>query len=106
MWRHLVGSFVYRSGAWFQVDDEFDSSSGGNPWKFFRKDVLEFVNDGNVFNTLEWCSVQCIQGIKSCLGILNQMSQVSNYFIRRVEQMDGLSGANYRSSMHFQPIHS
>ena len=57
--------------AWFQVDDEFDSSSRGNPWKFFWEDVLEFTNDGNVFNALEWCSVQRIQGIKPCLGVLN-----------------------------------
>ena len=71
MRRHLVGSFGYRSGAWFQVDDEFDSSSRGNPWKFFREDVEEITHDGNVFNALEWCSVQRIQGIKSRLGVLN-----------------------------------
>ena len=48
MRRHLVGSFSCRGGAGFQVDDEFDSSSRGNPWKFFWEDILEFTNDGNV----------------------------------------------------------
>ena len=57
MRRHLVGSLGYKSGAWFQVDDEFDGSSRGNPWKFFRKHVEEFTHSmpssGAAFNAFK-----------------------------------------------------
>ena len=53
MRRHLVGAFRNWSSAWFQVDDEFDSSNRGYSWKFFGKDILEITNDWNVLYALK-----------------------------------------------------
>ena len=81
---HLVGSFGNRNGAWFQVDDELDGPGRGYSWKFFWKYVLEVANDWNLFNSLKRCRVQRIQSIKSCFSVLNKLSMVGYYLIRRV----------------------
>jgi hypothetical protein len=53
MWRHLIGALSNRSSAWFQVDDEFDSSSRGHSWKFLWKDILKVMDDWNVLDSFE-----------------------------------------------------
>jgi hypothetical protein len=53
MRQHLIGSLGNRSGARFQFNDKLDSSSRGYSWKFFWENILEVVNDWNIFDSLK-----------------------------------------------------
>src|SRR3990170_7554472 len=89
--RHLVGTLRNRSGARLQVDDELDSPSRGYSWKFFWKNILEVAHDRNVFDTLQWRSVQCVQGINLSLGILSDVGLIVHYLVRWVQEVYNLS---------------
>src|SRR3989337_2818632 len=104
--RHLVGTFRNRSGARLQVDNELDSSSRGYSRKFFWENILEVTDDWDVLNALKRSSVQRIQGINLCLGILGEVSLIIHYLIRWVQKVYHFSGTIDRGIVSLQPIHS
>src|SRR3990170_7446434 len=104
--RHLVRTLRNGSGARLQVDNELDSSSRGYPRKFFWEYVLEFTNNWDVLDALQRSSIQCIQGINLCLGILGEVSLIIHYLVRRVHKVCHFSGTIDRGIVSLQPIHS
>jgi hypothetical protein len=51
--RHFIRTLRNRSCAWFQVDDELNSSRRGYSWKFLWEDILKIMNNGNVLDAFK-----------------------------------------------------
>ena len=103
---HLIWALSNWGCAGLQVNNKLDSSYWGYSWKFFRKDVGEIANNGNVLDSFKGGCIQRIESKNPRFGISHKRGGVVHNLTGRVKELDGAGATINCSIMGFQPIHS